>query len=76
MTDTDQEIKYLHEDRDSAAIDSTVPRRNLDAIVSGLRFSREVSHNIRPKGIQRQAPSRDALSRINKGARLTTIASR
>jgi serine O-acetyltransferase len=63
MTATDQEIKYLVEDHDSA-IDSLVPRWNLDAIVSGLRFSREVSHNIRPKGILSQAPSRDALSRI------------
>jgi len=39
-------------------------RWNLDSIVSQLRFSREVSHNIRPKGILRQPPSRDALTGI------------
>jgi len=63
MTDKDQEIRYLPEDRDFAA-EAPSPRWNLDAIVSELRFSREVSHNIRPKGILRQSPSRDALSRI------------
>jgi serine O-acetyltransferase len=39
-------------------------RWNLDAIVSQLRFSREVSHNIRPKGSLQQSPSRDALTNI------------
>jgi serine O-acetyltransferase len=63
MSDTDQDIKNLPDDR-GAAIETIFPRWNLDAIVSELRFSREVSHNIRPKGVLRQAPSREALSRI------------
>jgi serine O-acetyltransferase len=41
-----------------------VGRWNLDSIVSQLRFSREVSHNIRPKGSLQQSPSRDALTNI------------
>ena len=63
MTDTDQEIEYLLEGQD-AADETAAPRWNLNSIVSGLRFSREVSHNIRPKGVLGQAPSREALSHI------------
>jgi serine O-acetyltransferase len=63
MSDTDQDITHLRDDR-GAATETIFPRWNLDAIVSELRFSREVSHNIRPKGVLRQAPSREALSRI------------
>jgi serine O-acetyltransferase len=63
MTDTDQQIEYLREDS-SFESKASAPRWNLDAIVSELRFSREVSHNIRPKGALRQPPSSDALSRI------------
>jgi serine O-acetyltransferase len=63
MTDTDQKTRHVREDSALEA-ETPLPRWNLDAIVSELRFSREVSHNIRPKGILRQSPSRDALSRI------------
>ena len=63
MTGTDRETKYPREDQGSAN-ETPSARWNLDAIVSELRFSREVSHNIRPKGVLRQAPSRDALSLI------------
>jgi serine O-acetyltransferase len=48
------------------AKDSTEARWNLDSVVSQLRFSREVSHNIRPKGSLQQSPSRDVLSDILK----------
>jgi serine O-acetyltransferase len=62
MTDTDQEAMVA---RDSDTVpDTAAVRWNLDSIVSQLRFSREVSHNIRPKGVLRQPPSREALSRI------------
>jgi serine O-acetyltransferase len=63
MADADQDIQYLREDLGSGT-ETSSPRWNLDSIVSELKFSREVSHNIRPKGILRQPPSRDALSRI------------
>jgi serine O-acetyltransferase len=63
MTETDQQIEYLRDDS-SFVPEASSPRWNLDAIVSELRFSREVSHNIRPNGVVRRAPSRDALSRI------------
>jgi serine O-acetyltransferase len=63
MTNTDQQIKYLPEES-GVENKASFPRWNLDAIVSELRFSREVSHNIRPKGALRQSPSRDALSQI------------
>jgi serine O-acetyltransferase len=63
MTDADQDLQYLAEDFSFSA-KSPSARWNLDVIVSALRFSREVSHNIRPKGALRQSPSRDALSRI------------
>jgi serine O-acetyltransferase len=63
MTDTDQKLRHVREDSSFEA-ETPSPRWNLEAIVSELRFSREVSHNIRPKGILRQSPSRDALSRV------------
>jgi len=62
MTDADQDIKYLLKDQDTAGEASSL-RWNLDALVSALKFSREVSHNIRPKGTLTQAPSREALAR-------------
>jgi serine O-acetyltransferase len=40
---------------------------NLDAIVSELRLSREVSHRIRRPGAIRRTPSRDALVKIMNG---------
>ncbi|GAN80152.1 serine O-acetyltransferase EpsC [Acidocella aminolytica] len=40
---------------------------NLDAIVAGLRHSREVTHKIRYQGHVRELPSRDALIRIRDG---------
>jgi serine O-acetyltransferase len=68
MADIDHAIaeRVIAEKRDHphAAGDIAIPRWNLDAIVSALRFSREVSHNIRPKGLLRQSPSREALVRI------------
>jgi len=63
MADADQGLQYLAEDLSFSA-KSPSARWNLDAIVSELRFSREVSHNIRPKGALRQPPSREALSRV------------
>jgi serine O-acetyltransferase len=62
MTEAEQEIEHLPGDS-SFASETRSLRWNLDAIVSQLRFSREVSHNIRPKGALRQSPSRDALAR-------------
>lgn len=66
MADIDQEIAYSRHDVSSAAGASSVPWK-LDSIVSQLRFSREVSHNIRPKGTLRQSPSRPALAKILEG---------
>ena len=63
MTDVSQAISDIQEES-SLEVGTLSPHWNLDAIVSELRFSREVSHNIRPKGTLRQPPSRDALSRI------------
>jgi serine O-acetyltransferase len=63
MTDVDQKTKFAENGLDTDN-EAPIARWNLDAIVSELKFSREVSHNIRPKGILRQSPSRDALSRI------------
>jgi serine O-acetyltransferase len=48
----------------SASGEVDLPRWNLDAIVAELKFSREVSHNIRPKGVLRQPPSREALANV------------
>jgi serine O-acetyltransferase len=65
MTDADQKTKFVEDNSDlDTETETPIARWNLDAIVSELRFSREVSHNIRPKGILRQSPSRDALSGI------------
>lgn len=51
---------------DSAA-PATTSRWRLDAVVAELRLSREVSHNIRPKGRFRRPPSRDAVAGIVEG---------
>jgi serine O-acetyltransferase len=40
---------------------------NLGAIVSALRESRELTHNVRHKGRVRELPSRDALAQIVQG---------
>jgi serine O-acetyltransferase len=48
------------------ATNSPVAHWNLDSIVSRLRFSREISHNIRPRGSLQQSPSRDVLADILK----------
>ena len=37
------------------------PRWNLDAVVAGLKLSRDVSHNIRHRGRLRPPPSREAI---------------
>ena len=63
MTDTSEYATPLYE-RSVPATDASVVHWNLDSIVTQLRFSREVSHNIRPKGSLRQSPSRDALAGI------------
>jgi serine O-acetyltransferase len=44
-----------------------VPRWRLDAIVAELRLSRDVTHNIRPKGRFRRPPSREAIAAIIEG---------
>lgn len=61
MTNSDPKVVATH---DQDAPNVAAVRWNLDSIVSQLRFSREVSHNIRPKGVLRQPPSREALIRI------------
>jgi serine O-acetyltransferase len=42
-------------------------RWRLDAVVAELRLSREVTHNIRPKGRFRRPPSREAIAEIIEG---------
>jgi len=68
MTDIDGAIAdqtiAKGQENHGAGGDADLPRWNLDGIVAELRFSREVSHNIRPKGVLRQPPSREALVRI------------
>lgn len=64
MSDIDQEIADSQQDVVSKAGGISSVAWRLDAIVSQLRFSREVSHNIRPKGTLRQSPSREALAAI------------
>jgi serine O-acetyltransferase len=44
-----------------------VSRWRLDAIVAELRLSREVTHNIRPRGRFRRPPAREAISAIVEG---------
>jgi serine O-acetyltransferase len=54
------------EDRDPHR--AAAPARwRLDAIVAELRLSREVTHNIRPKGRFRRPPSREAITAIVDG---------
>jgi serine O-acetyltransferase len=43
------------------------PKWRLDAIVAALRLSRDVTHNIRPKGRFRRPPSREAIAAIVEG---------
>ena len=40
---------------------------NLNAVVAGLRKSREITHNVRHKGRIRELPSREALGQIIQG---------
>ena len=42
-------------------------RWRLDSVVAELRMSREVTHNIRPKGRFRRPPSREAIAEIVEG---------
>ena len=42
-------------------------RWRLDSVVAELRMSREVTHNIRPKGRFRRPPSREAIAAIVEG---------
>ena len=46
---------------------SASSRWNLDSVVAELRLSREVTHNIRPKGRFRRPPSREAIAAIIEG---------
>jgi serine O-acetyltransferase len=66
MEDVERGVTVTHGDPGDAS-NATAAHWNLDSVVSQLRFSREVSHNIRPKGSLQQSPSRDALSDILKG---------
>ena len=43
------------------------PKWRLDAIVAELRLSRDVTHNIRPKGRFRRPPSREAIASVVEG---------
>jgi serine O-acetyltransferase len=43
------------------------PRWNLDTVVAELRQSREITHNIRPRGRIRGLPSKEALLKILSG---------
>ncbi|HLY06203.1 MAG TPA: hypothetical protein VKR31_10680 [Rhizomicrobium sp.] len=43
------------------------PRRNLDRVISDLRESRDVTHNIRHGGVARRLPSRTAVAEIVNG---------
>ena len=52
---------------ESEAAHSEVVTWRLDAIVAELRFSRDVSHNIRPKGRFRRPPSREAIASVVDG---------
>jgi serine O-acetyltransferase len=45
-------------------LDRRAPAKALDAVVKGLRRSREVTHNIRQNGGVRELPSPDILARI------------
>jgi serine O-acetyltransferase len=47
--------------------DSAPSRWRLDSVVAELRLSREVTHNIRPKGRFRRPPSREAIAAIVDG---------
>ena len=43
------------------------PHWNLDAVVAGLKLSRDVSHNIRHRGRLRPPPAREAIARAIQG---------
>lgn len=56
--------------KDGAAVrqgENATSRWRLDSIVSKLRTSRDVTHNIRQDGPTRRAPSRDALEAVLNG---------
>ncbi|CAA0108035.1 Uncharacterised protein [Starkeya nomas] len=48
-------------DRAPPRAEPSPPRWNLDAVVAGLKLSRDVSHNIRHRGRLRPPPSREAI---------------
>jgi len=60
--------EYEQPDAETGAIPFHAPPGapiwNLNGIVSELKLSREVTHNIRPRGTLHQPPSRDALERV------------
>ncbi len=49
------------------SLDGPLPDWNLGSVVSALRKSREITHNVRHKGRVRELPSRDALGQIVQG---------
>jgi serine O-acetyltransferase len=51
----------------ATASTGAVSRWRLDAIVAELRLSREVTHNIRPKGRFRRPPARAAIASVVEG---------
>lgn len=61
----DREVSADHGDKDYG--DNTPSRWRLDAIVSELRRSRDITHNIRQDGPFRRPPSRTALEAILNG---------
>jgi serine O-acetyltransferase len=66
MADADEQNLATAGERDGAGRGAH-PQWNLDAIVSELRLSREVTHRIRRSGPIRRTPSRDALIKIMNG---------
>jgi serine O-acetyltransferase len=51
----------------SSVASGSSSRWRLDSVVAELRMSREVTHNIRPKGRFRRPPSREAIAAIVEG---------
>jgi serine O-acetyltransferase len=66
MTNSDGRTLVASAERRGLA-DVSHPQWNLDAVVSELRLSREVTHRIRRAGPIRRTPSRDAVVKIMNG---------
>src|SRR4051812_35442487 len=61
------EVAIHKDDAASHPGDNSPVRWRLDCIVSKLRTSRDVTHNIRQDGPTRRAPSRDVLETVMNG---------